>query len=184
MKPTLEQRFMTPRILWAALCFATVLLAILPYVAQLPDQTPPAIMLPMLGGLAFVQVILSIVFPESVLRKAFAKQLPKFVVERANPAAEVTFREAAPPIKVFDDLDATWTKVLMMWQPPFIMKMALAESIALLGLVLPFQGFPRITALPFAIVALILQLARFPTLGKIQSAVEKATGVPLPLPGG
>lgn len=175
---------MTPRILWGSLCFATVMIAIVPYVAQIPEQTPAAVMLPALGGVAFMQAILSVVFPESTMRRAFATQLPKFVVERANPAAEVTFREAAPPIKVFDDLDATWTKVLMMWQSPFILKMALAESVALIGLVLPFQGFPRITALPFAIVALVLQLARFPTLGKIQRAVEKATGVPLPLPGG
>ena len=173
---------MTPRILWAALVFTSLLLGVLPYIATIEPQTPNPIMLPALGGVALAQVVFGLVFPETVLKKALATQLAKQIVERPNPAAEVTFREAAPPIKAFDDPTATWTKAFAIWQTPFILKMALAESIACVGIMLPFTGFARETALPFIAVASILQVARFPTAGKIQAAVKKATGVELPLP--
>lgn len=173
---------MTPRILWAALLFSTLMLGVLPYVATLPDQPPNPILLPVFAAVALGQVAFGLVFPEATMKKALATQLTKLIVERPNPAAEVTFREAAPPIQAFEDPNAVWSKVFMIWQAPFILKMALAESVGLMGLMLPFQGFPREYALPFVAVGAILQIARFPTAEKIQAAVKKATGVDLPLP--
>lgn len=178
----LAKRMMTPRILWGALLFSTLLIGVMPYVATLPDQPPNRTMLPVFCGMALFQVVFGLVFPETTLKKALATRLAKSIVERPNPAAEVTFREAAPPIKAFDDPNAIWPTVLLVWQTPFILKMALAESVALMGLMLPFQGFPRETALPFVAVAAMLQIARFPTAAKIQRAVLAATGVELPLP--
>lgn len=173
---------MTPRILWAALLFSTLMLGALPYVATLPDQPPNPTLLPVFGVVALGQVAFGLVFPEATMKKALAERLTKFIVERPNPAAEVTFREAAPPIKAFDDPNAVWPQVFMTWQTSFILKMALAESVGVMGLMLPFQGFRREFALPFVAVAAILQIARFPTAAKIQAAVLKATGVELPLP--
>ncbi len=178
----IAQRLMTPRILWAALLFSTLMLGVLPYVATLPDQPPNPILLPVFGAVALGQVVLGLVFPETAMRKSLATRLTKLIVERPNPAAEVTFREAAPPIKAFDDPNVVWPQVFMIWQTSFILKMALAESVGLMGLVLPFQGFPREYTLPFVAVAVTLQIARFPTAAKIQAAVQKATGVELPLP--
>ena len=95
----IAQRLMTPRILWAALLFSTLMLGVLPYVATLPDQPPNPILLPVFGAVALGQVVLGLVFPETAMRKSLATRLTKLIVERPNPAAEVTFREAAPPIK-------------------------------------------------------------------------------------
>ncbi len=179
MNPT--ARLQTPRILWGALVFATLMIGALPWIAQHPDQTPNPIMLPALGGMSLVLAVLGLVFPEMQLKIGLARRLSGKIVERPNPAAEVTFREAAPPLKEFDDPSSAWTNALMVWQPAFIMKLALAESIAMFGLVLSMTGFPQTTSIPFTVLAATLQLVRFPTAEKLSRAVEKATGVPLPL---
>lgn len=158
------------------------MIAVVPWVAQTAPQAPNPIMLPALAGVALMVAVLGIVFPDMQLARGLAARLKGRIVERPNPAAEVTFREAAPPIKEFDDVHATWTATFMIWQTAFIMKMALAESVGLFGVVVTMTGFPKLYGIPFTVLALILQLARFPTAATIQRAVEKATGVPLPLP--
>jgi hypothetical protein len=68
----------------------------------------------------------------------------------------------------------------MLYQTTFILKMAMAEAVALFGFVLHFVGFPLAYALPFFVVCWALMIARFPTLEKAIAPLEQATGVHIP----
>lgn len=52
----------------------------------------------------------------------------------------------------------------------FILAMALAESVCILGFVLGFQGAPPTVVMPFFFVTWVLMILRFPTQAKIDSA--------------
>jgi hypothetical protein len=49
----------------------------------------------------------------------------------------------------------------------FILAMALAEAVAIYGMVLGFKGAPSSVVLPFFVGAWILMLIRFPTEAKL-----------------
>jgi len=174
-------RTRTPQILWAALFVSTILLGAVAFIMKQPPQPPQAIMLPAIAGVAFTTVVISFVLPRQLMTKGLTATLTPLIVEQPNPAAEVTFREAAPPLRVFHDPSAAWKKALFAYQQPLIVSLALAESVALYGLVLVSLGFPRPTVVPFLVVCWVLQIARFPTDAKLAAAVKAATGVELPL---
>jgi len=171
----------TPQILWVGLFTSTVLFGVLAFIMQQAPQPPQAFMLPAIAGVALTCVVISFVLPRQLLTKGLTAALTPLIVEQANPAAEVTFREAAPPLKVFGDPAAAWKKALFAYQQPLILSLALPESVALFGLTLVSLGFPRTTVLPFLVVCWVLQIARFPTDAKLAAAVKAATGVELPL---
>ncbi|CAN5331695.1 hypothetical protein BH09MYX1_BH09MYX1_30370 [soil metagenome] len=177
----MRQRLLTMRILWMSLIVSVLAFAAVVFYVEVPQVTPQAFMLPAFGVVAIANAVISVVFPAHQRKKMMVAQLSRLVVERANPAAEVTFREAAPPIKVFDDPRAVWAKAFALYQTPFILALAISESVGLFGVVLVFQGFPRVTALPFLALSLMLQIARFPTAEKIAASVKSATGVDLPI---
>ena len=52
----------------------------------------------------------------------------------------------------------------------FILAMALAESVCILGFVLGFQGAPPMVVMPFFFVTWVQMILRFPTQAKIDSA--------------
>jgi hypothetical protein len=93
------------------------------------------------------------------------------------------FRETTTVMrKVAKDPKAARQRALMIYQTAFILKMALAESIALYGFILHFLGFPLTVALPFFGVCWILMLVRFPTLEKAIAPLEQALGIHIPRP--
>ena len=177
----MTRRTRTAQILWASLFASTFCLTAVVFIMKREPQTPQAVMLPALAAVALTLVVVSFVLPAQMMKKALTASLTPLIVERPNPAAEVMFREAAPPLKVFGEPAAAWAKAIIAYQQPLILSLAFAESVALLGVLLVSLGFPRPTALPFVAVCGILQIARFPTDAKLAAAVKAATGVELPL---
>lgn len=171
----------TPQILWAALFTSTVLFGVVAFIIQQPPQAPQATMLPGLAFVALASAVMSVVLPRQQMTRSLTRLLTPMIVEQPNPAAEVTFREAAPPLRVFHDPSAAWKKALFAYQQPLILALALAESVGLIGLAAVAVGFPRTTIIPFLVVCWVLQIARFPTDAKLAAAVKAATGVELPL---
>ena len=53
------------------------------------------------------------------------------------------------------------------YQIGLILAMALAEAVAIYGMILGFQGAPNSVVLPYFIAAWVLMLIRFPTESKL-----------------
>jgi hypothetical protein len=128
-----------PRILWAALFASTLLyIAVLELTIVQGESDWQALLLP----LAFAGVTVaggSLVAPR-ILRR---QQSTKANEERSSPQAAGTYLVA------------------------LILAMALAESVAIFGLVLGFRGAPATVVMPFFVVTWILMVIRFPTQEKV-----------------
>lgn len=169
-----------PRILWAALLGSTVLFFGMLFVVPDPNQPPPdPVMLPALAGAAVMSLVMSIVLPMTQLKQAVAKASFDITEEADTSASDVIpFRDAAKR-RVFAKPDAARRVMLMRWQTPFILGMALSESVSLFGFVLGFLGFPIPVVVPFFVVCWISMLARFPTPARVFGPFEAAAGAKL-----
>lgn len=166
--------------LWVGIVVCTLFLAPMVFMVP-PAPTPPQpFMLPALALVAAAMAVASVLLPRQMFRKAVKEALSPLIVERPNPAAEVMFREAAPPLKVFDDPQAAWAKALIAFLKPLKVAVIYPMVVALMGVMAAKMGFARETAIPFMIVCWVLQIACFPTEARVAAAVKAATGVDLP----
>jgi len=177
---------MTPRMrpalfLWASLVVCSFLFAPMVFMVPPPPTPPQPFMLPGLVLVAAAMAVASVLLPRQMFRKAVTEALTPLIVERANPAAEVMFREAAPPQKVFDDPQAAWAKALVANLKPSRVAVTYPMAVALMGVMAAKLGFALETGIPFLIVCWLLQIACFPTEARVAAAVKAATGVELPL---
>lgn len=128
-----------PRILWAALLGSTLIyVAVLELAAEIGEPRWEFLLLPLsVAGLAAAGA--SLLGPRIMLRR-----------RRSGRGSE----EAA------DDASGGYLVAL-------IIALALAESVAIFGLVLGLQGAPPRIVMPFFAVAWVLMLIRFPTQEKL-----------------
>jgi F0F1-type ATP synthase membrane subunit c/vacuolar-type H+-ATPase subunit K len=144
-----NQNIMTMKLLWGAMTFSTVMyfyvLSMRPAPeTPLPEGFPPAV-LPF-AVLAVLLFLASMLLPAILLKAAAAK------VKSPSPST--------PEV-----LTASFT--------PFIVRVALAEAICVLGLVVAMEhGLP--TFYPFWAASLLALGAAFPTESKVLSSFEKA----------
>src|SRR5690606_33400148 len=68
------------------------------------------------------------------------------------------------------------------YQAPFIVGLALAESVALFGFVLGFLGAPLSIVVPLFVTSWILIASRFPTVERVVGPLEQVTRVRIPRP--
>nr|MBK7068097.1 hypothetical protein [Deltaproteobacteria bacterium] len=174
---------MTQRILWFALLTSNVLyVGVLFYLrANRGGQSLPAID-PMLAP-AFAVVALGVSASSLLLPRrlyaSFASSAPIEIrdgVKEDPMGALQGFRRPAPSERIFADTDAARRAALLRNMTPFIVGMALAEAVSLLGFVLGFLGAGEATFLPFFAVGVALQATRFPTMVAIERAFEAAHG--------
>jgi hypothetical protein len=177
----------TVRILWGALLFSTVLfLVLLLVIKPEPPEPPEPLMLPVLAVAALGSIVAREVIPRMNYRQVAARvkleTTEEPVADSARAASDVLpFRETTTVLrKVAKNPQAARQRALVIYQTVFILKMALAESVALYGFVLHFLGFPLLHALPFFGVCWVLMLTTFPTLEKAIAPLEQATGVHIP----
>jgi hypothetical protein len=179
----------TARILWGALLLSTVLfLVVLLVIRPDPPEAPQPMLLPVLALAAVASAAFSEIVPRMNYRQA-ARNVKletedEAIADPNRHASDVLpFRETTTVMrKVAKDPKAARQRAFMIYQTAFILKMALAESIALYGFILHFLGFPLTVALPFFVVCWILMLVRFPTLEKALAPLEQALGVHIPRP--
>lgn len=175
----------TLRVLWAALLGSNVVYVAVSEVlrAQRPLDAPP-VDLTMVGALAvaaLITAVVSVFLPGRLLRAA-ARVAPLATRTRLDPdpdpfAAAQGFRRPPPTATAWDDPSAARDAALRAYRAPFIVGMALAESISIHGLVLAVLGAPRLAVAPFFALGVALQLARFPTEERVTEAFAEARGL-------
>jgi hypothetical protein len=171
----------TPRILWGALFASTVIFFVIMLVVHPETSGPPEpIMAPALGFVALTTAVMSFIIPRMNYRQATANVKLDTVEESVDTGSDVLPYRGGAKRRVFTDAKAARKKALMIFQTPFILSLALSESIALYGFVLGFLGFHFLIALPFFIVSWVLIALRFPTEQKVFGQFETGTGAHFP----
>jgi hypothetical protein len=178
---TFESRLRTVRILWFALFSTTVLFFAMGFLLPPASPKPEPIMLPIFGFVALTSAVMSVVLPRKFQDQAFRTRKVE-IVEAADPtaASDVIPGGEGPKRRVFKDRNAAIGAAFPVYQAPFILGMALCESVALFGFALGHLGFGVLERLPFFVVAWIGMLPRFPTLEKIIAGMERAHGAVMP----
>jgi hypothetical protein len=179
--PTPPPSLLTPRILWLALLMSQgIYLGILqmPGIVQPPTQPPDPTMLIALAGAALTTAVMSFLLPR-ILRRGAARGSNIETVETPGTAQSASYRAPLATARGFQDRDAALREGLKQGMSPFIVGLALTESIALFGFVLGFLGHPLFSYLPFFAVAWLLMLVRFPTENTFLGPLADAHGVTL-----
>lgn len=178
----MEARLKTVRILWLALVMTNAIYIgmVSSHAAISPDAAPPY-MAEMFGALAFGIAILSIVMPA----RGFEAGLRNMKVELVEVPGEVvgSFRESAPLTRVIAEPERALADAFVRFQTPFILGMALAESISLFGFMLGFMRAAPIVYMPFFAAGTVLMLSKFPTEQRMVRALERVKNAKL-MPSG
>ncbi len=174
----MEARLKTVRILWMALVTTNVIYIglVSSHLAVSADAAPPH-MPALFGAVAFGIAILSIVMPA----RGFDAALRNMNVNIVEAPGEVigSFRESAPVTRVIAEPERAMFAAFARYQMPFILGMALAESVSLFGFVLGFMRAGPIVYMPFFAVGIALMLSKFPTEQRIARALERAKNAKL-----
>lgn len=165
------QRIRTFQILWFAIIASTLMVfAMLLAVRQpreLELQIAPFI------ALAVTVAVLSVVLP----RTLFATALRGVVFEtREEPVTTLTesYRQGVLMRRLFNKPDEAFALALAKYSTPFVLGMALSESVAMFGFVLGFLGARIEIAGALFGASLLLQLYRFPSPQALRRTVERA----------
>ena len=176
----------TPRVLWGALLTSNalyfgVLLYLNATVAQRAELRPDPTLAPVFAMVALGLAVASVLLP-SRLHAAAARTA---AVETRDDlmddplGATQGFRRPASSERVFSDPAAARRAALQAFLSPFLVGMAMAESVSLFGFVLGFLGFGVVVVAPFFAVGAGLQATRFPTEAAIEGPFERAHGARL-----
>lgn len=167
----------TARILWGAILGSSVLFALLHAILPPPPASSPPPMMPIvLAAVAVAVTVVSVVLPRQALRTGFAA-LPPPITEEPDPDAQPDYRAQQPLRKVVRADAAVFRSFMARFQTVLILKISLAESVSLFGLVLERLGFDFRICIPFFVAGSLLIAARFPTKAGVFAAVERAIDV-------
>ena len=175
----LGPHLLTPRIMWMALMMSNVMIfVVLTLTAQPPQAPPDPIVFIVLAMIATSAAVAHFLLPER-MRQANVAGSKLETTERVDPNASVIFRDAAPRIRVFVDEKAVAATGGRVFQTPFIVGMALAESIGIDGGVLVAMGFPVEHAVAFPAIGALLMIRSFPTRKAMLAPLEQHYGATL-----
>ncbi len=132
-------------------------------------STPEFALLPVLAVAALGVALASILLPPVVLRRSL-ESLKLEVIEL--PAAERMFNDSPRRARRFKDGSSARVELFRHVQPAFLLGVALAEAVALFGLVLWLQGFHGVHVVGFFVVAWLLILSKFPKPAAFQRQLE------------
>ncbi len=164
-----------PRVLWGALLAATLVYLYIGEMAVDPEMEPNEALLPGLAVAALVSAVASFLLPRFIHRAAVARADLR-VKDIPDPNGSVMFRERSSTIRVFADPNRARQRAYQLFLAPFILSLALTESIAIDGLILRFTGFPWVAALPFFAASWALYAVRFPRIRSVLAPLEAAEG--------
>ena len=177
----MAKRMKTIRTLWFALLPSNfIFVAVIANGVGAKNADPQVhAMVPLFGALAAGTAVLSFFLPA----RAFATALRAAKIQVSDEPGEAPggFRQAALVQKIVARPTEVLVDALARWQPAFLMGMALAESISLLGLVLGYLGAPPLAYLPFVGAGLTIMLVKYPRLDAVTTAIERASGAKLKL---
>lgn len=169
-----------PRILWFALLAASLFYPGLLLFLQSNGHratTPEFVMVPALYGAALMSTVMSFVMPRIKLAatfKPFASRVESggggaapWPGYRGKVEGERVVRLSGPDLRAL---------VVGGYQTALILGMALSESVAIMGFMLGFLGFPLVMWAPLSAAGTLLIAIRFPTERAVLGPLEKAVG--------
>ena len=165
-----------PRLIWGALLLSTF--AYLGVGWWMVQQRTEAVEVEMtlLYGLAaagFCSAVASLVLPRFFLG-AWTRRVKLKVEDRPDPTAETHYRQHVTGSRVFVDPDEARRQLAAAFFVPLILGLALAESVAIYGLVLLLLGSSWPEAIGFFAASWVLMAVRFPLEGPLVATLEKA----------
>ena len=173
----------TPRILWGALLASnTLYFGILLYlnatVAQRAELHPDPTLAPVFAAAALGLAVASVLLPSRLHAAAARAAAVETRDDLSDDPLGATqgFRRPASSERVFADPAAARRAALQAFLSPFIVSMAMAESVSLFGFVLGFLGFDLAVVAPFFVVGAGLQATRYPTEAAVEGPFERAQG--------
>lgn len=174
-----SQHLMTPRIMWFALMMSNVMVfTVITLTVQAPSEPVDPIVFIVIAMMAAGAAAAHFLIPARI-RQATVAGTTLETTEMVDPNASVIFRDAAPRIRVFVDDKAVAATGGRVFQTPFILAMALAESIGLDGGVLVAMGVPIEQAVAFPVIGALLMIRLFPTRKALLAPLEKHYGARL-----
>lgn len=143
LRDAIGRRLKMPRILWFAMLVSQ---GVYVYVARTAAPDTPAdgagtLVVP-LAAAAFVSAMMSFALPMFLHRSAMRRVEPSTMGGAPADLARIA---------------------VALYFTPFVLAIALSESVAVFGVVLALQGLPQSTYLPFIGAGALLVLVRFPT---------------------
>ena len=172
----MNSKLTTLRILWFALLCSIGFYAAVPFLVVHGSQPQP-VMLVALTSVAVVTCALSFLMPAFLYKRSMAAlvNVAPRVVERPRSTAEARgFRDASPGQRCFEDPVAARRFAYQLFMTPFILSLALSESVALFGLMLFMLGFGLRVFAAFELAGALLIALRFPTDARVVGWLEKA----------
>lgn len=142
--------------------------------ARHADAVPPPFILPF-AVVGVANAVVAVWLPMMQYAKAAARK--EFELA-PDPTADMSGGYRGAPQMVFANPSNVILTLLPAYQTSFILGMAMAESVALFGAVLVNLGHPITVGIPFCVVALGLQLSKFPTLAKLVAPVANRARFP------
>lgn len=167
-----------PRVLWFSLLVASLLYPCILWLVRsrgLPPPPPPSVLAPALSGAALAAGVMSFVLPRVQLASALAPFASR-VEQQAGAAPWPGYRSKVEGERVLRLADADRRALAKAYQTSLVIALALSESVALLGFVLGFLGFPAAAAAPLSVAGTLLIAARFPTERGVLGPLERVHG--------
>ena len=181
----MPEKLRTTRTLWGALLASTFMYLTVLVVLQ-QNGTPPAgevpwLMAPVFATLAIGLAVASVVAPRAMLRAALLAK--RWELVELSPEQRM-FSERQGRVRYFSDPEGVRGDAFPHQQVTFIIGMALAEAVAILGFLLLYLGFGWAWGGPFFAVCWGLMLARYPSRQRLDRQIEDTCNADLAAPGG
>ncbi|MBX7193852.1 MAG: hypothetical protein K1X94_17500 [Sandaracinaceae bacterium] len=171
-------RMLTPRILWFALFVSQFLylgMLLMPGVVP-PGQVPEPVLAYAIAPVALAAAVASFVVPRMLAQAAFAAGAALETRPMEGKVASAGYRSALGA-REFADREEALRIAVQRGFAPFILRLALNESVALFGFVLGYLGHPLTVWLPFFVVSWTMMAFRFPTERGLLRPLAKANGI-------
>ncbi len=157
------------RVLWAALLTSVVLFAAVAVMVKVEPRVLAPTILGFLGIAAFGAAVASFLVPARISAGAYARRRP----EIAEPEGYASFGSASPR---FAHPAKAMGQALAIAHQAFILRVALSEAVALIGLQAHMLGGTLTLAAPFFAAGFALVAIRFPTRASLVGPYERAHG--------
>lgn len=168
-----QNPMITLYILWGALLSSTLMILGMTFVIKVPPSEDFIPLLAVFGVASLSVAGMSLWLPAKTAIPALQK-LSVATREIEDPAS---LPGSGRTVRVPVDPSAALATLVKLSQTPFILRVALGESIALFGFVLYMRGAPHAYVLPFFVVCWLLHVLAFPSQQGLLRFAQKHTGI-------
>lgn len=123
------------------------------------------------GGASFI--LPQMMFSPERIRKHMRETEPDLEALAKDPQTQQVDEDKLESLKTLSEVEQRLVGLPALYFAPFILGLALAESVAIFGLMLTFMGGDMTYMLPFCGAAIVLMIMRYPRLDPIFDRAER-----------